>query len=347
MSRVYEILLKVPVSTQHEGGTLTQMSPSEHSHSRETDAVDSNVMSRLSVTREKTNLLSDDSYFREVWADFNDVSRNPSALLQNLALFSFKPDIVPARKMAMALEYLSGAGFEIAAHWEFQHNRHSMRELWRYNWHIYPPDRLEMCTYLHTATPTLVLLLRDVGNQLDVPAAVRLAALKGSANPMSRDPGQLRFVLEPPNAVINHVHVADEPIDVVREFGIFADRPLRRAVINAVDCRQQYGGEIRDTVNRLESNCPPNEFIIRASLTRCRDRWGWNDSTTAEMLCATEGDSFVSFQRLCEFMPDALNSDLKWDFLLIASSVLPLERDITAPKDLLPVGGPDKWSSKI
>jgi hypothetical protein len=78
-----------------------------------------------------------------------------------------------------------------------------------------------------------MLLLHDRRPDV-VPATVRLAGLKGTADVARQRPGSLRHMLAQPNRVLSFVHVADEPADIVRELGLLLDRPRRARVLSAL-----------------------------------------------------------------------------------------------------------------
>ncbi len=237
-------------------------------------------------------------------------------------------------------------GFEVVEFWSFQHNRHSMRELWRYNWHLFPPDRLSMCTLLHGVAPTMVLLLRETRPDPQVPASVRLAAMKGPADPAKRRPGQIRFELQPPNAVINHVHVADEPIDVLREVAIFADRPQRRELFARIATNLSSAAGLAEAVERIETDVPALPLDPDSAVLACSREWRWSEDIEREVVDAMHSRRRLTLDRLYDLMPGAADGDLVWYFLLIASEVLPTERATGAPTDLLRAGSVEEWASR-
>ncbi|MFB9735687.1 hypothetical protein ACFQE4_13765 [Streptomyces thermocoprophilus] len=318
--------------------------------------------SALTVSATKRELFAEDLYFRECWADALDVfggqppaggtpaagdsgaraaAGTAAAALGPLGLLSFKCDGMAARRADRTLRYLSDQGFSILGSARIRHNRHSMRELWRYNWHVYTTDRLALMTLMHSVTESLLLIVHDERYDPAVPGSVRLADLKGSADPEARGPEHLRTVLDPPNKIINFVHVADEPADIVREVGIFLDRPERRALLTRVrdadpeTARQQAYEEVA----RLEAELPANDFDLDAALKRLEA------VTDAEALgritTAVSGGARLSWDELCGLLDPADPAVDTWDFVRVATEVLDADRPASA--DLLPPSSAEEW----
>ncbi|MFI7537284.1 hypothetical protein [Streptosporangium sp. NPDC049376] len=301
----------------------------------------------LTVSAQKRQLFEEDLYFREGWADVEQVMGGEAApTLSALALLSFKCDGLVGRRMRPTLEYLTERGFRVVGLAPLHHNRQSIRELWRYNWHVYPTDRLTLMTRMHTATETLLLILRDLRYDGRLPAAVRIADLKGSANPAKRSPDALRSVLEPPNQVINFVHVADEPADVVRETAIFLDRPERLRLLRQVG--EHFDDDLLKEalrqVDALEARFPSNDFDLRQALRRVTTAARLSEPDTGRLLAACSGTGEpLSFDELAGLIdPDDPDVDI-WDFVRIATEVLPAER--LGCGDLLPATTASDWGT--
>jgi hypothetical protein len=154
---------------------------------------------------------------------------------------TLKPEAIAGRRVRSCLEFLLDRRFVPILHRVVRHSRHSLREIWRYQWNVATLDRLALSDRMSTVSESLFLLLQDVNEPLEVPAAVRLRGLKGSALPWLRRPEQLRSVLRGSNRMMTFVHASDEPIDVIREIGITFDREERRRLY-----REVAGGLFRD-----------------------------------------------------------------------------------------------------
>ncbi len=301
---------------------------------------------KLTRSAQKRSLFTSDLYFRECWADAYDVfGAATSDVLGPLALLNFKSDGVVGGRIGTTLDYLAGAGFTIVGVSPMRHNRHSMRELWRYNWHIYTTDRLALMTEMHRATETMLLILRDDWHDGVVPGSVRLASLKGSANPAGRRPEHLRAVLEPPNRVINFVHVADEPADIIREVGIFLERPERLNLLAQI--RDNLTGDLcyqaAALAARLEAENPSNDFDITKALARLELSGQVSAHGIALLRGAIAGGPPLSWDHLCAIAPPWSPAIDLWDFALVATEVLIAEGDGFG--DVLHASTEEEWTS--
>ncbi|MFE5871391.1 hypothetical protein ACFQ6V_22490 [Streptomyces roseifaciens] len=326
---------------------------------RDSRIPDARLWRSLTVSATKTDLYAEDLYFRECWSDALDVLGAPAAApdgtapagtdparatadaLAPLGLLSFKCDGMAARRAERTLRYLTDQGFSIVGSAPVRHNRHSMRELWRYNWHVYTTDRLALMTLMHSVTDSLLLMVRDDRHDPAVPGSVRLADLKGSADPGARGPEHLRTVLDPPNKIINFVHVADEPADICREIGIFLDRPARRALLAQVRSADTEAAtrRARAEVARLEARIPASDFDLDAALERV------GPVTAADALTrlrfAASGGTRLSWEELVTLLDPAEPAVDVWDFVRIATEVLDADRPASA--DLLPPSSAAEW----
>ncbi|QMU71833.1 nucleoside-diphosphate kinase [Streptacidiphilus sp. P02-A3a] len=283
----------------------------------------------LTRSPRKVELFSDDLYFRECWADVDDVLGDEAlGLLSRVALFNFKPDGLVGRRSDRTLDFFEEHGFTVVGTAPMRLNRNSMREVWRYDWNVYTTDRLALCSLMHSATETVLLMLRD--NRYDgvIPGAVRLSDLKGSADPEARGPEALRSVLAPPNRVINFNHVADEPADLVREIGIFLDRAQRRTLFEEVrrDFSANLADRARSEVKRLEALIPGNDFDLDGALDRLEASGRISADGMRRLREESVGGQGMSFAELTAIVsPDDPAVD-RWDFVRVATEVLPVER---------------------
>jgi hypothetical protein len=302
----------------------------------------------LTVLAGKSEAFREDLYFRECWADVEDVLAGAGpALLSSLALLTFKCDGVAGRRMVRTLEFLEQHGFTVIGVAPIRLDRHSMRELWRYNWHVYPTDRLNLMSVMHTATDSLLFLLRDRRYDGVVPGATRLADLKGAADPAQRRPHELRAVLEPPNSVINFVHVADEPADVVRELAIFLDRPQRREVLTSA--RENAGGDLTpvalSAVRQLEQRYAAHDFDLTAALRRVAAGPSVSAAQRERLTSAASDGPAMSWDELVAVIDPADPRTDVWDFVCVATAVLPAKRESLT--DLLPAVTAADWLAAV
>lgn len=283
----------------------------------------------LTRSPRKRALFTEDLYFREAWADAADVlDEGTGEVLSRVALFTFKPDGLVARRAGRTLDFLAQHGFTVVIVVPFHLTRHSMRELWRYDWNVYTTDRLALCSLMHAATETLLLILRDDRFDGVVPASVRLSDLKGSADPDARRPEALRSVLQPPNRVINFTHVADEPADLVRELGIFLDRVERRALFKALrgGLSANLSELARAEVGRLQPLVPANDFDLEGALDRLAATGRVLADDVERLRKESAAGDGMSFEELTAMVNPHDPAIDRWDFVRVATEVLFVER---------------------
>lgn len=155
----------------------------------------------------------------------------------NHALLVVKPEVLVARSMDRVLQWLRDMNFAIVDVISFQFSSAITRGLWRYHWNAVTGEHREAVDLLVDAGPSVAMLVSsETPDQL--PASLRLAHLKGSADPARRQPGQLRHELGNFNQLLNHVHSPDEPIDLLRELAVVLSRQQLKDAVRAALRRQ-------------------------------------------------------------------------------------------------------------
>ncbi|MCR9255254.1 MAG: hypothetical protein NXI16_04080 [Alphaproteobacteria bacterium] len=288
----------------------------------------------LTVLPEKKSAFGKDLYFREAWQDVeNGLGESAAEILGATALLSVKPDAVVGRRLARIVDFCVGRGFLPVASATTRFNRHSMRALWEHDWHVYPVDRLAFCSYWYPSADILVLLLVDQTVDRNLPASVRLTGLKGSSLAHKRTGDSLRSQLAPPNQVLNFVHVADEPVDVVRELGILFDRTQRRAMVDAL-AHPPVPTALQETTDRrlrLEEEHPAHDLDFAASLDRLRGAGLISPEHAARLAKSAVAGEPVAWDRIRADMDiDALDPSARWDFITVASKLIDLERPVAS-----------------
>ncbi len=192
------------------------------------------ALSSLTRVPGKADLYRRETYFREGLSEAEEAfGPNFAEVLEHSALIMLKPDGLAAAKLGAVVGYLGQHDFTIVGVQRLTFTGHMWRELWRYQLTSATLDRLAVNENLLTAGSALLLVLRSEAGY-GVPATVRLSGLKGSATPSAQRPGTLRSLLDQPNRVFSFVHVADEPADLLREFGLLLDPPTRRRLLAAL-----------------------------------------------------------------------------------------------------------------
>jgi hypothetical protein len=281
----------------------------------------------LTVSSQKHALFEQDLYFREAWAEcIAELGNNAPDALASIALLCAKPDAVVGRRLQPMLEYAIEHGFALIDIAEFALTRHSMRDIWRYDWQVYTTDRLSFSTVWYTALPTLMFVLEDRAPEAGVPASVRLASLKGHALAGKRNPGDMRTRLAPPNTVLNFVHVPDEPADIVREIGILLGHPQRIAILRSICALRDSNASVEalQAIESLNVRYSAHDLDAAASLRRLQAAGMVFAPQRIEMCIGSGG--FLSWHDLvASFSPDVLDTH-RWDFIAVASTLIPRDR---------------------
>jgi hypothetical protein len=206
--------------------------------------------SALTRSAEKAEHYRDEVYFRESLRTVREVlGQDAGSALWHGATLMMKPDGLAAGKLGTVHGFLRDNGFTVRAVERPELTRFTWRELWRYQLTPSSCDRLAV-NDLVLCRPALLLALRhdDPGG---IPATVLLASLKGPADVADQWPGCLRARLAQPTKVFSYVHVADEPVDLVRELGVLLDREPRARVLAALRHRDGEHAGLPDADRRL------------------------------------------------------------------------------------------------
>ncbi|MEO3784953.1 AfsA-related hotdog domain-containing protein [Actinocorallia sp. B10E7] len=237
----------------------------------------------LSALPRKRALFSVDSYFRDGWDDLLEVVPDPWALLERHASLLLKPDAVAGRRLEAALEWLLEQDAVIVAAEAVTLDRHSTRAMWWYQWNVATKERRDLADALVGAGAGLLLVARLP--EAPIPATLRLSNLKGPADPARREPWQLRHRLANDDFLVNFVHTADEPADLVREFGILLDGPDRRRVYADLVAGADKEAEARALVEELYRRSPGHD--LSCELARKRRERGEPDEPWDSVVLGT------------------------------------------------------------
>ncbi|MET9628333.1 hypothetical protein ABZX92_12795 [Lentzea sp. NPDC006480] len=275
------------------------------------------VVAELTRSREKVAHYLVDPYFRA------GLRRVDLSTVAGLTFVVLKPDAVAGRRLEPALEALRDNDFIVAGAWTFRFTPLLTREVWRYQFNIASWDRAAVVDLLLPSTDSLLLVLRDrtwtPGAQ---PAASRLSALKGSADPARRRPDDLRSRLNGPTTLFNFLHTADEPADVVRELGLLE-------LATGLSILDSLTGEADPSalVARLHDEVPAHDLDRERSWTRLAARPDYAGIARRR-----------AWRELLEVPPAA---GALWDVL----SVLTAEIDCNVPglEPLVPTIGAAMW----
>ena len=147
--------------------------------------------------------------------------------LRRVATITAKAEAVATRQLDVTFEFLRRHGFAIAAAREVWFDASNVHQMWMYHWNVATPDRRALAQDLLSMGPALFLVVVDESSPCRIPGPARLSALKGSAYPSRRRPGQLRNLVGAQGRMLTFIHTADEPADVLREAALlFSDAEL-------------------------------------------------------------------------------------------------------------------------
>lgn len=286
------------------------------------------MLDSLTGSTLKRRVFAEDLYFRESWNDSLSVIEGDVAeILQRAALLMLKPDAVASRRIEAILDFAAAHDFEPVWASPVRLDRHSIRELWRYDWHVYPVDRLRFCDFWYPAAPVLVFALRDTTPHLTRSASERLSELKGSSLPGDRPAGSLRSVLRSPNQVLNFVHVADEPMDLIREAGILLDRPERLNFLASFgSSKPPETHEIRGAITSIYAETPPHDLEFEGGIGRLVHHGALSRTDAARLRTAVLSRNAIGWDEIRRMIEMPADQLLIWDIIAVASALIPLER---------------------
>ena len=224
-----------------------------------------NELTRMPV---KAAAYQADTYYREAAADVErQLGADAVPLLRRAALLMIKPDGRAAGVSRTVLDWLAERGFTVVHAVEVDFTRRLWNDLWRYQLNSATVDRL-LVNELVLAGPASLLVLRDATGA-PLPATVRLAGEKGSADLSQQRPGTLRSLLRQPSRMLSYIHVADEPADLVREVGLLLPRADRRRLWRAI-AEPEVDPAVAGAVDRLVDAAATERYDF--DLAGCRAR---------------------------------------------------------------------------
>jgi nucleoside diphosphate kinase len=172
----------------------------------------------LTAIANKDAIYEVDPWFqRGLAATRNELSKDE---LWCIGTMIAKPEAVFTRRIGAILQYLSENDFRVVATRRIRFNRETVWQMWKYHWRAATPERRDLASELLLIGEALFFAVIDRRLPTVVPAAARLADLKGSTFPERRSSTQLRSVLGATSRLLNFVHTSDDPADVVREFAL-------------------------------------------------------------------------------------------------------------------------------
>jgi nucleoside diphosphate kinase len=309
----------------------------------------------LTAVPQKFQLFSRESYFREGWDVAQEVfGLNALAELQKIAVLTLKPEAVAGRRIEHCLDYMAQHGFKPIATRAITYNRFNTREIWRYQWNVATLDRLEVSDLTTQLTKSLIVVFRDERPDVRIPATVRLAGLKGSSLPWERHKEHLRSVLGALNRMIVMVHCSDEPIDILREFGIIFTRSELRELFVELDSVLRLGTScnISERKQALYSATNAEHVSIESAFENLRLKARNNMASSGVegraaskrilgILESIREDEYMSWKQWsCDLHESGLGVN-SWDQILIASHFI--RHDVPGASCVIGESGRERW----
>lgn len=231
------------------------------------------ILDKTTVLPDKARWFSGEPFARDAMRDLLELAGETRTLdlLMTHGTMLVKAESVVLRVVDQIEERIRGAGFTPIVARPVRLDRHSIRLLWLYVLNGATLDRLDLLDLFKPATTSIMLICRDERMERgSIPAAVRLQRLKGPTLPHQREPGNLRFGLGPANRLLNYVHAADEPADVLRELGLLFDRPERRAIIQSLLAGDDAGDALARLRDEMYASFPAHDLEPAPALDRLR-----------------------------------------------------------------------------
>lgn len=179
--------------------------------------------SAMSRSKKKLDIYYQDFYYEMSFTQACDTLQKSLLFhMNNVALLVIKPDAEFMNRIPLIVQWLFSNGYEILYMSELYVTHTQATELWKYQWSAASIDRIIVNEKLMEMEHSFLLLLRNkeytaTNNE---PLSVHLTEQKGVANEALRSEYHLRSILKPLNIILNYVHTADEPADIIREIGI-------------------------------------------------------------------------------------------------------------------------------
>jgi hypothetical protein len=229
------------------------------------------TLAATTVLPDKARYFSGEPFAREAMRDFLERAGPARTLdlLMTHGTMLVKAESVVLRVVERIEQRIRAAGFTPVVAQPVRLSRQDIRLLWLYVLNGATLDRLDLLDLFKPATTSILLICRDdLQQQASIPAAVRLQRLKGPTMPHQREPGHVRYGLGPDNRLLNYMHAADEPADVLRELGLLFDRPARRQLIEQMLRGDDAGEALRLAREDAYATSPIHDLEPAAALER-------------------------------------------------------------------------------
>ena len=214
--------------------------------------------------RSKIYRFPQESYFQESWYSLCEYfSESKIQGLDNYTFILFKPDAALGRCIARTLGYMHELGFDPIFYKSLRLNRHSIRELWRYELNISSPERYPVIDRLLQHADSMFVLFKQ-RTVADTSACVFVQNIKGSSLIKKRKSHHIRSVINAYDGTLNFIHTPDETIDLIRELGVLFDATERQKIIQCIIASKSISidVDVKEIETLFYSEIPEADFDI-------------------------------------------------------------------------------------
>lgn len=258
-----------------------------------------------------------DTYYLETCDALAAAGIDRDAFARRHALLLLKPDAAITGAMRPAVSWLLSHGYRIVGAYPVQFTRMHVRALWYFNWHRATAHRRRLGDRLAGMTPSVVLIVTHPDDTQ--PVSIRLTADKGPADPAQREPGQLRYALGAGTYLLNLVHTADDPDEVLRELSVYFAEPVLSEVLSACAADTDASAEAMSLVDRIESGVDRRSGDLAAAQDAV-----WDDLAASGMADRPRsGDEWLAALDAAEQRGIRLDP---WFTMVIESAYQPMHR---------------------
>jgi hypothetical protein len=244
-----------------------------------------------STNLKKNELFCVDPYFRDCIDHMSITTNNVLDFkLLNIAPVIFRPDSIVTRECIRIFKKILALGYHPIYVKPFTYNRYTIRECWKYQLNIATRDRIDMMDMILLNYPCLYILFFTPSFPSGVSATQYLSQKKGPSSPNYRKENQLRYSVKSAQvSVLTFIHVADEPIDIIREWGAFFDNEERTNLFKALlhgktcdaytyltslaDAYENNSLKYTDIIKKINDKCNSKQYPVeRNIISRIEDK---------------------------------------------------------------------------
>lgn len=287
----------------------------------------------LSSSTEKLTLYREDAYFFESWFDVQEelTDEQVRGLLLNHGSIIIKPEAFISGRALDILKFYRSRKFRPVAFRTIEFDRHMVRALWRFQLNAATRERLHLLDEWASLSKMVFVILQDTASTSEHAVSTKITQLRGHSNPQKHRSGELRMALGQEITMINFLHSADEPADMIRDLGVLLSTNGRRTVLREIlksdDCSTALEVELQE-LSALQDETDISVRGVICAITRrhnrpdieqrftdCVDRGcsiaEMNDLIQKEELALTQVERIILLARMCKLVRSATSSKIR------------------------------------